>query len=99
MGPWHLDPQEWRKSSFSARRRLLKVLLKFIVENQEPICRVSARDSGKPLLHAIVGEIMVTCEKIHWLCKEGEHYLRPEKRSAGILVSHACMHASRLPQG
>ncbi len=50
--------------------------------------RVSARDSGKPLLDAIMGEVMVTCEKIHWLCKEGEKFLRPEKRSAGIMVSH-----------
>ena len=48
--------------------------------------RVSARDSGKPLLDAIVGEVVVTCEKIHWLCKEGEKHLRPERRSAGIMV-------------
>lgn len=47
---------------------------------------MSARDSGKPLLDAIVGEVVVTCEKIHWLCKEGERYLRPEHRSSGIMV-------------
>jgi len=31
--------QEWRNSSFGERRRLLKILLKFIIENQEIICR------------------------------------------------------------
>ena len=30
---------EWRDSPFSQRRRLLRVILKFIVENQEEICR------------------------------------------------------------
>lgn len=48
--------------------------------------RVSARDSGKPMVDAIVGEVVVTCEKIHWLCNEGEGHLKPEKRSAGIMV-------------
>lgn len=29
----------WRASPYSQRRRLLKIILKFIVENQEEICR------------------------------------------------------------
>lgn len=32
-------PQIWKKSSFGKRRRLLKIMLKFIIENQETICR------------------------------------------------------------
>lgn len=40
----HLAPspiafQEWKKSSFAQRRMLLKILLKFTVENQADICR------------------------------------------------------------
>lgn len=38
------------------------------------------------MLDAILGEVVVTCEKIHWLSREGEAVLRPERRSAGILV-------------
>ena len=30
---------EWRRSGFAQRRRLLRIILKFIVENQEEICR------------------------------------------------------------
>lgn len=29
----------WRQSSFEQRRQLLRVLLKYIVENQETICK------------------------------------------------------------
>ncbi len=29
----------WRNSTFGQRRKLLKILLKFVVENQETICR------------------------------------------------------------
>ena len=33
-----------------------------------------------------MGEIVTTCEKIHWLVREGERWLKPEKRSAGLMV-------------
>jgi hypothetical protein len=47
---------------------------------------VSARDSGKVMLDAVLGEVIVTCEKLHWLVHEAEQYLRPEQRAAGVLV-------------
>ncbi len=49
------------------------------------IYRVASRDAGKAMLDAIMGEIIVTCEKIHWLCREGEQWLEPDKRSPGIM--------------
>ncbi|GIL81328.1 hypothetical protein Vretifemale_10395 [Volvox reticuliferus] len=89
----------WRRSSFPQRRKLLRILLKFIVDNMDTICRVSARDSGKPILDAIVGEVVVTCEKIHWLCKEGERYLRPERRSSGIMSFYKAARVEYVPVG
>lgn len=50
-------------------------------------CRVSARDSGKVMLDAVLGEVIVTCEKLHWLIHEAEQHLKPEKRASGVLVS------------
>ena len=77
---------EWRRSTFAQRRRLMRVLLKFIIAHQRDICRVSARDSGKTQLEAALGEIIVTAEKLRWLAGEGEAALRPERRSAGVMV-------------
>ena len=51
--------------------------------------RVSSRDSGKTAVDAALGEVMVTCEKIWWLVKTGQKWLKPEYRSAGIMV---CFH-------
>ena len=51
-----------------------------------PLRRVSARDTGKVMVDAILGEIVTTCEKIHWLISEGEKWLKPERRSAGLMV-------------
>lgn len=48
--------------------------------------RVSSRDSGKTAVDAALGEVMVTCEKIWWLLKNGQKWLKPEYRSAGIMV-------------
>ncbi|KAK9825118.1 hypothetical protein WJX74_010698 [Apatococcus lobatus] len=78
--------KEWRQSSFHQRRLLLKILLQHIIDNQEAICRVSALDSGKPMVDAAFGEVLVTCEKIRWLLSEGERWLRPESRSTGRMM-------------
>ncbi|KAK6877452.1 putative aldehyde dehydrogenase-like protein [Candida tropicalis] len=71
---------KWAKSSFSLRRKLLKTMAKFILENQENIARVACRDSGKTKLDASMGEIMVTLEKLNWIISNGERALRPSQR-------------------
>lgn len=38
------------------------------------------RDTGKGMLDAALGEVMTTLEKLDWMIKYGEHYLKPEKR-------------------
>lgn len=48
--------------------------------------RVSARDSGKTPLEAVLGEIIVTAEKLTWLIREGEAVLKPSRRGAGVMV-------------
>eukprot|EP00850_Spirogloea_muscicola_P007929 SM000041S15488 [mRNA] locus=s41:288984:293518:- [translate_table: standard] len=90
---------EWAGSSFQQRRLLLRVLLKYVTEHQEIVCRVSARDSGKPLVDAEFGEIFTTCEKIAWLLHEGERWLRPERRSPGRMMPHKVARVEYHPLG
>ncbi|KAL6785880.1 ALDH22 [Auxenochlorella protothecoides x Auxenochlorella symbiontica] len=94
-----LASKDWKKSSFAQRRMLLKILLKFTVENQADICRVSALDSGKPLVDASFGEVLGTCEKIWWLVAEGERYLRPERRSSGYMMFYKKARVEYHPVG
>lgn len=42
------------------------------------------------MVDAAFGEVMVTCEKISWLIREGERYLKPETRSPGVMVMFSC---------
>lgn len=72
--------KKWTKSSFSARKQLLRTLNQFILDNQEDIARVACRDSGKTKLDASMGEIMVTLEKINWIIAHGERALSPSTR-------------------
>ena len=78
--------KEWAKSSWKQRKFLLKIIRKFVVENQDDICVVSARDSGKPLVDAAFGEVITTLEKIRWLLREGVYCLKPERRSSGAMM-------------
>ena len=72
--------KHWSKSSFTLRRKLLKTLARYILENQENIARIACRDSGKTKLDASMGEIMVTLEKLNWIIAHGEKTLKPSQR-------------------
>ena len=52
--------QEWAQSSFEQRRQLLRILSRCTLDHADAICRVSARDSGKPMLDAAMGELITT---------------------------------------
>ena len=89
----------WARSDFAQRRRLMRILQKHTLEHQRDICRVSAIDSGKPMLDAAFGEVLTTLEKIRWLIAEGEQALRPERRSAGALVFYKSARVEFHPLG
>ncbi|XP_024539998.1 aldehyde dehydrogenase 22A1 [Selaginella moellendorffii] len=91
--------KKWARSSFEKRRQLLRILLKYTIDHQELICEVSARDSGKTLVDAALGEILTTCEKITWLVGQGEQWLQPEYRSAGRMMLHKTARVEYSPIG
>lgn len=62
------------------RRKVLRSLSEFIIRNQSTIARVACRDSGKTMVDASMGEIMVTLEKINWVLDNGEAALKPSSR-------------------
>ncbi|CAK5279454.1 unnamed protein product [Mycena citricolor] len=78
--------KSWRETTYGRRRRVLRSLNKWLVENQEICARVACRDTGKTLVDAALGEIITTCSKISWLIEHGEDALRPESRAANFLL-------------
>ncbi|KAF2190439.1 aldehyde dehydrogenase [Zopfia rhizophila CBS 207.26] len=79
---------EWAKTAFSQRRKVLKTMLKFVLENQETIARVACLDSGKTMVDASLGEVLVTAEKLKWTIEHGEGALRSEKRPTNFLMMY-----------
>ncbi|KAL1840604.1 hypothetical protein VTJ49DRAFT_291 [Mycothermus thermophilus] len=79
---------KWAKTSFRQRRAVLRTLLQFVLDNQEDICRVACIDSGKTMVDAQLGEVLVTTEKLRWTLKHGEKALRPERRPTNILMAY-----------
>ncbi|CAD6579898.1 MAG: Meiotic Sister-Chromatid recombination aldehyde dehydrogenase [Alectoria sarmentosa] len=79
---------DWAKTTFEQRRRVLKTMLKYILDNQETIATVACLDSGKTKTDASLGEILVTVEKLKWTIQHGEKALRPEKRPTNFLMMY-----------
>jgi acyl-CoA reductase-like NAD-dependent aldehyde dehydrogenase len=78
--------QAWRQTSFAERKRLLRAILAWVVDNRDEICAEVQRGSGKTRENALLGEIWPVCEKLRWTINDGEKHLRPEKVSSGLLV-------------
>ncbi|MFV8752397.1 aldehyde dehydrogenase family protein [Nannocystaceae bacterium ST9] len=88
----------WAATSFAKRRAVLRDLLEWIVEHQADICRLAAKDSGKTLVDAAMGEIFPVCEKLRYTIAQGERDLRPQSRSPGFLL-HKRGRVELLPVG
>ncbi|ODV96798.1 hypothetical protein PACTADRAFT_40201 [Pachysolen tannophilus NRRL Y-2460] len=71
---------KWLKTSFQQRRKVLRTLNQFICDHQSEIVRVACRDSGKTMVDASMGEILVTLEKINWILQNGEKSLSISSR-------------------
>jgi acyl-CoA reductase-like NAD-dependent aldehyde dehydrogenase len=78
----------WATTSFRERRAVLRTLLQHVLDNQEQICRVACLDSGKTMVDAQLGEILVTAEKLEWTIKHGEKALRPSRRPTNLLMAY-----------
>ena len=61
---------------------------RYVLENQETIATTACLDSGKTKIDALLGEILVTVEKLQWTIKHGEKALRPEKRPTNFLMMY-----------
>ncbi|KAK0282240.1 Meiotic Sister-Chromatid recombination aldehyde dehydrogenase [Friedmanniomyces endolithicus] len=77
---------EWAQTSFAQRRRVLKTLLTFVLDNQEVIVRAACLDSGKTRVDALFGEVLVTAEKLKWTIDHGEKALTAERRPTNLLM-------------
>ncbi|OLN97265.1 putative aldehyde dehydrogenase-like protein [Colletotrichum chlorophyti] len=84
----HAAQAKWKKTTFRERRRVLRTLLRHVLDNQEAICRAACLDSGKTMVDAQLGEILVTVEKLTWTLKHGEKALRPSPRPTNLLMAY-----------
>ncbi|KAL7812868.1 aldehyde dehydrogenase family [Trichoderma aethiopicum] len=78
----------WATTTFDRRRAVLRSLMRHVMDNAEQICRVAGLDSGKTMVDAQLGEILVTVEKLQWTLAHGERALRPSRRPTNLLMAY-----------
>ena len=78
----------WAETTFRERRKVLRSMLQHVLENQEEICRVACLDSGKTMVDAQLGEVLVTVEKLQWTITHGEKALTPNRRPTNLLMMY-----------
>lgn len=66
----------------------MRSMLQYVLDNQEELCRIACLDSGKTMVDAQLGEILVTAEKLTWTINHGEKALRPSRRPTNLLMTY-----------
>lgn len=89
----------WARTSFEQRRSVLRTLMKYLLYEQKTLCAISAKDTGKTLLEASLGEIIPTLEKLRWLIAEGEQVLSNDFRTTGPMTMHKKAKVEYMPLG
>jgi acyl-CoA reductase-like NAD-dependent aldehyde dehydrogenase len=79
----------WKQSRFVQRRAVLQRLIDLIMADIDGLVKEIVQDSGKTYENALLGEIMPVCNKIRWLIRNGEKYLKPERVPSGLLLHKA----------
>ena len=79
-----LAQDQWKASSFRARRRVLERVKAHLVEHADALVELICRDSGKTRENALMGEIWPVCEKLRWTIANGERHLKAERVSSGM---------------
>ncbi|EEH33514.1 betaine aldehyde dehydrogenase [Paracoccidioides lutzii Pb01] len=77
---------KWQHTNFAERRRVLRTLLKHILDHQDDIVSACCLDSGKTKVDAAFGEILVTAEKLKWTIDHGEKSLSTDRRPTNLLM-------------
>jgi len=80
--------REWAKTTFAERRKVLRTLLKYVLDHQDDIVTACCLDSGKTKVDASFGEILVTAEKLKWTIDHGEKALLPSRRPTNFLMMY-----------
>ncbi|KAI6249358.1 hypothetical protein HI914_02600 [Erysiphe necator] len=89
----------WSKTNFSERKKVLRCIQAYIIKYQKEICKVACIDSGKTMIDATLGEILVTVEKLNWTCLHGEKALIPSKRPTNFLMAYKRNYVRYEPLG
>ncbi len=90
---------KWKHSSFALRRKVLRTMQKWVVNDSETIARVASRDTGKTAIDAAFGELLTTCSKLAWTISNGEKVLRTETRPNNLLLMHKICEVRHEPMG
>ncbi|KAK2747134.1 Meiotic Sister-Chromatid recombination aldehyde dehydrogenase [Myotisia sp. PD_48] len=79
---------QWCQTDFGERRKVLRTLLKYILEHQDEIATACCLDSGKTMVDASLGDILVTAEKLKWTILHGEKALQTDRRPTNLLMMY-----------
>lgn len=76
--------REWAALSFKERARVIKKARMLLVDRQDEISKLISRETGKPAMEALGGEVMPIANLMEYFGRRAAKMLRPERFSLSV---------------
>lgn len=74
----------WAKTSFKERSQQILEARQILLSQRSEVSRLISRETGKPIPEALAMEVVPTLDAMHYLARNAQELLRPEKISIGL---------------
>lgn len=91
---------DWQRIPINERERYLRNLLRMILESREKIARLIAMEQGKPIVEALMAEIIPTLANVRYLSRHAHRVLRSRPVDHELLLfAHKKSRYELVPYG
>jgi succinate-semialdehyde dehydrogenase/glutarate-semialdehyde dehydrogenase len=77
---------EWYARGIRARLRVVRLFQRLLNEQKESVATLITREAGKPVVEALLSEVLVVLDSARFLLANAYGYLKPERLPHGNLV-------------
>jgi succinate-semialdehyde dehydrogenase/glutarate-semialdehyde dehydrogenase len=92
--------EEWGRSSFDERRRVLVRAARVLLARIDEVADTITAETGKPVAEAYTHDVMAGIEQLAWIARNAERSLAPERIGYGVpYLAHKRAHTVYEPLG
>src|SRR5581483_40193 len=85
----HVAQREWNARGMRTRLKIIRCFQRLLKEHKQIVATLISREAGKPVVEALLSEVLVVLDSTRFLLQHAYRILKPERLPHGNLVMKA----------